>query len=586
MVAYSFDGHDGLMNMEVWAPNAGSVELVLDGTSHPMSPSERGRWAVEVAAQPGMRYGYRLDESDPLPDPRSNSQPDGVHELSELIDHRTFRWTDQAWTPGAFEGWIIYELHVGTFTPEGTFDSAIEKLDHLVDLGITAVELMPVNSFSGKRGWGYDGTSLFAPHASYGGPDALKRFVDACHARGLATILDVVYNHLGPSGNYLPRYGPYFTDQYKTPWGDAVNFDDAGSNEVRRFVIDNAMHWILHYHFDGLRIDAVHAVLDRSPVHIFEQMSEEVDLLVEKIGRPVFLIAESDLGDPRVFQPRTSGGWGLDAQWSDDFHHALHSCLTGETDGYYADFGSIEQLAVALHQAWVYDGCYSAFRDRNHGRSHQGASAHRFLGYIQNHDQIGNRAAGERIAHLTGDGLAKVAATLVLTAPFVPMLFMGEEWAASSPFQYFTAHEDPKLGKAVSEGRRHEFAAFGWDPADVPDPQDPATFQRSKLNWDELQDTPHAEMLELHKELIALRRSNPDLTDGSLEKVTVEYDEDERWLVLHRGGLSVACNLSTASASLPLTGELLLATEEGSTQQGDGTLILGPTSAAILRSGQ
>ena len=379
----------------------------------------------------------------------------------------------------------IYELHVGTFSPEGTFDGAAARLDHLVDLGVDVVELLPVAQFPGRHGWGYDGVDLYAPHDPYGGPDGLKRLVDACHARGLAVVIDVVYNHLGPAGNYLAEFGPYFTDRYTTPWGTAVNLDGPDSDPVRDFVVGNALMWVRDYHADGLRLDAIHAIVDTSAVHILEELRAQVEALAAELGRQVFLIAESDLNDPKIVHRPELGGYGIDAQWSDDFHHALHAVLTGERTGYYADFGSLDHLAKSLRQAYVYDGGYSPHRRRRHGRSPAGLPPTRFLGYLQNHDQVGNRATGERSSMLLSTGLLKVAAAIVLLGPFVPMLFQGEEWAASTPFLYFTDHDDPELGEAVSEGRRREFAAFGWSPEQVPDPQAPETFEASVLRWDE-----------------------------------------------------------------------------------------------------
>ncbi|HEX2295519.1 MAG TPA: malto-oligosyltrehalose trehalohydrolase [Actinomycetota bacterium] len=550
------------MEFEVWAPAPERVELVLRGERHGMERGGGGWWTASVDASHGDDYGFSLDGGDPLPDPRSPWQPRGVHGLSRVLDHSRYEWRDGGWRGRPIASAIVYELHTGTFTSEGTFRAAIGKLDHLVRLGVTHVELLPVAQFPGDRGWGYDGVDLFAPHESYGGPEGLKELVDACHARGLGVIVDVVYNHLGPAGNYLGSYGPYFTDRYATPWGQAVNFDGPGSLEVRRFFVDNALTWLRDYHCDGLRLDAIHAILDASAVHILEEMQLRVEELEAHLDRDLFLVAESDLNDPRVVNRREAGGYGLDAQWSDDFHHALHSVLTGERDGYYADFGTIGDVATALRHAFVYAGTYSRYRDRIHGRPATGLPGYRFLGYLQNHDQIGNRAVGERSSALTTTDLLRVGAALVLTSPFVPMLFMGEEWGATSPFLYFTAHEDPELGQAVSEGRKREFAAFGWDPGAIPDPQDPATFERSKLDWSELDEQPHADLLEWHRSLIALRREWPELTDGRLDRVEVAYDEDARWLTTTRGRITVACNFGPGEVAVPvrdaLRGRLLL----------------------------
>ena len=570
---------------EVWAPFAEQVDLILSDQTIPMDSEGGGWFAVDAAAEHGADYGFSLDGTDALPDPRSPWQPSGPHELSRFVDHERFAWNDANWRGAPLASAIIYELHIGTFTPEGTFDAAIERLDHLVELGITAVELLPVAEFSGDHGWGYDGVDLFAPHHAYGGPDGLKRLVDGCHARGLAVIMDVVYNHLGPSGNYLGRFGPYFTDRYATPWGQAVNFDGPGSAAVRAFFIENALTWLDDYHCDGLRIDAIHAILDASATHILEEIATNVERLENHLGRDLFLIAESDLNDPRVVQRRELGGYGLDAQWSDDFHHALHAVVTGETAGYYADFGSVAHLAMALEEAFVYGGRYSPFRDRVHGRPPVGIPGTRFLGYIQNHDQVGNRAKGERLSSMVPPELCKVAAAVVLTAPFVPMLFQGEEWGASSPFQYFTSHPDHDLGRAVSEGRKREFEAFGWDPGEIPDPQDPETFERSKLNWDELGNPPHAELLEWYRDLIALRKRVPELGDGDLSSVMTFFDEDQNALVMQRGGITVACNFSDSPAEVPAergdSTELLMTSGDKPEWSGD-VLVLPPTSVTIL----
>jgi maltooligosyltrehalose trehalohydrolase len=480
---------------------------------------------------------------------------------------------------------VLYEVHIGTFTPAGTFDAATEKLDHLVDLGVTALELMPVAEFPGERGWGYDGVDLYAPHHGYGGPDGLKRLVDACHRRGLAVVLDVVYNHLGPAGNYLREFGPYFTGRYSTPWGDATNFDGSYSDEVRRFCIDNALMWLRHYHIDGLRLDAVHAIFDRSAVNILEQLADEVSELATTLGRRLFVIAESDLNDPRVVWDSERGGYGIDAQWSDDFHHALHALLTGEKNGYYADFGRVEDVAVALQRAFVYDGRYSRFRRRRHGRSTNGLGGNRFLAYLQNHDQIGNRALGERTSALIDLDLLKVGAALVMTSPFVPMLFQGEEWAASTPFLYFTDHRDPDLARAVGEGRAREFAAFGWDPALIPHPQDTTTFQRCKLDWSEIDEQPHADLLEWHRSLIRLRAENPVLRDGRMDRVATRFDETGRWLVVERGPLTIACNFSGEWCRLEIDGartrDILLTSSKEPGLSG-GRVELAPESVTIF----
>ncbi|MBW3643751.1 MAG: malto-oligosyltrehalose trehalohydrolase [Actinobacteria bacterium] len=578
-----------MTTFRVWAPRADQVDIDISGRRIPMREVAGGWHEVQVAdAGAGTDYAFVLDRSDPLPDPRSGSQPHGVHGRSRLIDHSSFAWSDDAWRGFYLPSAVLYELHVGTFSPEGTFDGVIERLDHLVDLGVTAVELLPVAEFPGARNWGYDGVALFAPHHGYGGPEGLKRLVDACHARGLGVVLDVVYNHLGPEGNYLERFGPYFTSFYATPWGQAVNFDQRGSDEVRRFVIDNALGWLRDYHIDGLRLDAVHAIVDTSATHVLEQLATEVAELAASENRQLWLVAESDLNDPRVVRPRDVGGYGINAQWSDDFHHALHTVLTAEDLGYYADFGSLADLATALESAWVYAGRWSASRGRAHGRPPGGLPGWCFLGYLQNHDQVGNRAVGDRMSATVSIPRLKVGAALYLTAPFVPMIFQGEEWAASSPFQYFTSHEDPELGRLVRQGRRSEFAAFGWAAEQVPDPQDPSTFERSKLNWRELDTPPHAEVLAWYCRLVALRRSTSGLADGRLDRVRVRYDEDARWLVVERGQLRVAANLGEvehkvdlgegAGLSLLLASDERIALDSGSvTLQPDSVAICGPS---------
>jgi maltooligosyltrehalose trehalohydrolase len=429
----------------------------------------------------------------------------------------------------------VYELHMGTFTREGTCNAALEKLEYLRELGITHIELLPFAAFPGVHGWGYDGVDLFAPHAAYGSPDDLKRFVDAAHGKGIGVIMDVVYNHFGPAGNIVGMFGPYFTDQHKTPWGDAVNLEDAGSFEVRRFFCDNALMWLRDYHMDGLRLDAVHAYMDRSAVSFMEQINAEVDTLQAETGRSYLMIAESDLNDPRLVRSREAHGYGFDAQWSDDFHHSLVALLTCDTSGYYEDFGSFADLAQALSAVFVFDGQFSAFRNRAHGRSADGLPGWKFFGYSQNHDQVGNRAKGERFVHLTDIARAKIAAAVTLLCPFLPMIFQGEEWAASSPFLYFTDHQDAELARLVSEGRKREFASFGWKPEDVPDPQDQKTFDRSKLKWNEITEVPHAEMLDWYKKLIALRRSRRELSDGAMDQVEIDFDEEHRWLTMQRG---------------------------------------------------
>jgi maltooligosyltrehalose trehalohydrolase len=574
-----------MTSMRVWAPGAGKVELETGGQTLPMKGRANGWWTVEADVEHGADYAYRLDGEGPFPDPRSPWQPHGVHGPSRWVDHERFEWSDTRWQAPPLAAAIMYELHVGTFTPGGTFDSAIERLDYLRDLGVTHVELMPVAEFSGDRGWGYDGVDLYAPHHAYGGPDGLKRFVDACHCRGLAVLLDVVYNHLGPIGNYLGRFGPYFTDRYATPWGEAVNLDGGGSVEPRRFFIDNALMWLRDYHIDGLRLDAVHAIVDTSAYHFLEQLADEVSELEGCLGRRLLLIAESDLNDPRFVRPREAGGYGLRGQWSDDFHHALHAYLTGERDGYYRDFGRLADLAKAIGEGWVYDGRYSVHRQKIHGRPARDLNGRRFVCCLQNHDQIGNRARGDRISALINNDQLKIGAAIVLTAPFAPLLFQGEEWAASAPFQFFTSHEDPELAEAVSKGRREEFAAFGWDPETVPDPQDEATFLRSRLNWDELENEPHASMLEWFRALIALRRGLSDLGRDNLRTVETRFDEQDQWLTVYRGDTAVAVNFASEPQTIPLLGtglrQVLLVSKPGARADGVHIHLPGQTVAVL-----
>ena len=543
-----------MKTFQVWAPQSQSVEVLVSGTRHEMTRSATGWWSAKIeTAQPGDDYGFFLDNEGPYPDPRSPWQPHGVHRLSRLVNSESFQWSDTTWQAPPLPRALIYELHIGTFTSAGTFLSAIEKLDHLLNLGVTHVEIMPVGQFSGRHGWGYDGVSLFAVHEPYGGSDGLKRFVNAAHAKGLAVLLDVVYNHFGPSGNYTGKFGPYVTDSHHTPWGGAVNLEDAGSTEVRRFFLDNALMWLRDYHVDGLRLDAVHAFVDRSAIHFLEQLSSEVEVLEAESGRRLVLIAESDLNDPRIVTPLVAGGLGIDAQWSDDFHHALFAVLCPkEIGGYYADFGSLAQLAKALERTFVYDGIYSGYRQRIHGRPTGELSQDRFLGYIQTHDQVGNRALGDRISHSAGMERAKIAAAIVLLSPFVPLLFQGEEWAASSPFQYFADHQDRELARLVSEGRKREFSAFGWAPEMIPDPESPETYEASKLKWSEVNQPEHAQILEWYRALIRLRRTMPCFNNRGRGNVRVTFDEEAGWLRVERGTIIVLSNLGAAEKTFPV----------------------------------
>ncbi|MBW3662869.1 MAG: malto-oligosyltrehalose trehalohydrolase [Actinobacteria bacterium] len=538
-----------MTSFRVWAPEATTVAVDSDGGVHPLEPGPGGWWSADLDVGGGTDYRYVID-GEALPDPRTPWQPDGVHGPSRTVDHDTYPWGASEWRGFHLPSAVLYELHVGTFTSEGTFDAAVDRLDHLVELGIDAVEVMPVNAFPGRHGWGYDGVGWFAVHDAYGGPEGLKRFVDACHARGIGVILDVVYNHLGPDGAYLDRFGPYFTDRYSTPWGPAVNLDGPGSDEVRRYIVDNALQWLADYRFDGLRLDAVHALVDTSAIHVLEQLAVEVSELAAHVGRPLWLIAESDLNDPRLVRPREAGGYGLGAMWSDDLHHALHVALTGERSGYYVDFDDLSDVAYALRHGFVYDGRHSVYRQRVHGRPADDVPGSRFVGYLQNHDQIGNRARGERVTDLVSPERAAAGAALILTAPIVPLLFQGEEWAASTPFPYFTDHHDPELIEAVRRGRREEFAAFGWAPDEVADPQDPATVVSAMLRWDERDAEPHAGMLGWYRRLIALRRRIPELTDGRRDRVRTRTGAD--WIAVERGRVTVVVNLGRVPLDPPL----------------------------------
>ncbi|EID18130.1 malto-oligosyltrehalose trehalohydrolase [Mycolicibacterium phlei] len=550
-----------MTEFRVWAPRPERVRLDVEGALHPMTQSDDGWWRAEVDTAPDARYGYVLDD-DPtvLPDPRSPRQPDGVHARSQLWQPDPDAWRDGSWAGRSIEGAVIYELHVGTFTPEGTFDSAIGRLDHLVDLGVDFVELMPVNAFGGTHGWGYDGVLWYAVHEPYGGPDGLVRLVNACHERGLGVLIDAVFNHLGPSGNYMPRFGPYLSSG-SNPWGESINISGPDADEVRRHIIDCALRWMREFHADGLRLDAVHALVDTTAIHILEELSAETDALAVELGRPLSLIAESDLNDPRLITPRDRGGLGMTAQWDDDIHHAIHSAVSGERQGYYRDFGTLEALAVTLRNGYFHAGTYSSFRHRRHGRPLDTATipATRLLAYTLTHDQVGNRAVGDRPSQNLTFGQLAVKAALALGSPYTAMLFMGEEWGSSSPFQFFSSHPEPELARATAEGRKREFAEHGWDADEIPDPQDPQTFLRSKLVWDELGDGEHARLLSTYKALIALRRTEPDLADPWLDHLRVDYDEQRRWIVMHRGAVAIACNLGADPVEVPVGGRLLLA---------------------------
>ena len=539
----------------VWAPEHDRVRVLVDGVEHPMEREDGGWWRADAT---GDRYAFLLgDDTTALPDPRSLWQPDGVHAASRTYDHGTFAWTDDAWSGRALEGSVLYELHIGTFTPGGTFDAAIERLDHLVDLGVDIVEVLPVNAFDGPRGWGYDGVLWGAVHEPYGGPDGFKRLVDACHARGLGVALDVVYNHLGPSGAYLDRFGPYFAKE--NDWGPGLNLDEAGSDEVRSLILDNALGWFRDFHVDALRLDAVHALVDTRALTLLETLSAETAALSERLGRPLSLVAESDLNDPRMVTPRAQHGLGMTAQWADDVHHALHVRLTDETHGYYADFAAPDAVAKVLRGAFFHDGTWSSFRGRSHGRpvDRSTVPGSAFVVYLQDHDQVGNRATGDRISASISPARQLCGAALVLLGPFTPMLFMGEEWAASTPWQFFASFPDPELAEAVRSGRRREFGAHGWGDVEVPDPIDPATAERSTLDWSEPDEPAHRAVLEGYRALISLRRTYPELRDTSLDAVVVR--DEGQTIELDRGPCTVTVDLAAETVRVTRDGETLLA---------------------------
>lgn len=570
----------------VWAPIPERVQLDVESALNPMTRGEDGWWRAEVECPPEARYGFVLDD-DPtvLPDPRSARQPDGVHERSQRWDAPRLARTDAGWAGRSVQGAVIYELHTGTFTSEGTFDAAIGRLDHLVDLGVDFVEIMPVNAFNGTHGWGYDGVLWFAVHEPYGGPDGLVRLIDACHARGLGVLIDAVFNHFGPSGNYLPRFGPYLSAVGNT-WGDGVNLSGPGADEVRRYIIDCALRWMREFGADGLRLDAVHALVDTTAIHLLEELAAETDALSAVLGRPLSLIAESDLNDPRLITPRGRGGYGLTAQWDDDIHHAIHTAVSGERQGYYADFGSMTTLATTLRNGFFHAGTYSSFRGRRHGRPLDTTliPATCLVTYTCTHDQVGNRAVGDRPSQNLDFGQLAIKAALVLGSPYTAMLFMGEEWGSTRPFQFFSSHPEPELARATAEGRKAEFAEHGWDADSVPDPQDPATFQRSKLDWAEAGKPDHGDLLDFYRTLIRLRRTEPDLADPWLPHLGVEVDEDRRWIVMRRGTIAIAANLGEKPAEVAVSGDVLA--QWGDPEVGAEATSLPAHSVAVLRTAE
>lgn len=579
--------------LSLWAPRAQKVTAVAGHHRLELIKDAEDWWrpAEPVPADlsgADFDYGFLLDHDEiPLPDPRSRRQPYGVHGLSRTYDPAGFDWHDQLWTGRQLAGGVIYEMHVGTFTAEGTLISAIERLDHLVELGIDFVEVMPVNAFNGDHNWGYDGVDWYAVQETYGGPEAYQEFVDACHERGLAVIQDVVYNHLGPSGNYLPRFGPYFAEGLLNTWGESINLDGPDSDEVRRYIIDNALMWLRDYHVDGLRLDAVHALRDTRAVHLLEEMAVEVDALSVHLGRPLSLIAESDMNNPRLITPRAGGGYGLTAQWSDDFHHGLYVALTGDTTGYFADFDSLAALGKVYEAGFFHDGSRSSFRGRRHGTriDTQRTETWRLVVCSANHDQIGNRAAGDRLSTRLDHRQLQLAAVLTLLSPFTPMIFMGEEWGARTPWQFFTSHPEEELGRIVAEGRVAEFAEMDWDTSVVPDPQDPETFTRSKLDWTEPESAEQSEILALYRALLQIRRSFPSITDPRFDHGTARSDDDEGWLLLTRGEIAIAVNFADADAVVELPGEAesLITVGDARLDPGYRSVALGRHSALVGR---
>ena len=536
---------DGV-RFSVWAPVARNVTVHVAGGAgagdHALARvnGERGVWSVTVPnVAAGDRYGFRLDGGDPLPDPVSRAQPDGVHGLSEVVDPTRFVWQDSNWPGVALPDFVLYEIHVGTFTPEGTFDAIIPRLGQLAALGITAIELMPVATFPGRRNWGYDGVHFYAPQHSYGGPEGLRRLVNEAHQHGLGVVLDVVYNHLGPEGNYLDRFGPYFTDVYRTPWGRAMNYDGRGSDAVRRWAHDNALYWVSEFHVDALRLDAVQGIFDFGALAFLEELSDEVHELGRRMGRKVQLMAESDLNNPRLIRPPEHGGYGLDAQWSDDVHHTIHTTLTGERHGYYQDFAGIATIADVYREPFFYARRYAPHRDRHHGRSSAGVPRQRFVVSAQNHDQVGNRPLGERLASLVPADRQRLAAALVLLSPYIPLLFMGEEYGETNPFLYFIEHGDAELVEAVRAGRRREFESIGLPAAAQLDPQAEETFARTRLDWDRRESASGALLLALYSDLLVLRREEPTLKPGAS--------------VVHVEGSADWC---TQLRSMPLLGDI------------------------------
>lgn len=565
-------GSEGV-EFRVWAPNVKSLGVRILGTNPdsltsrtiPMTRSSNGEANSDAAEYvttvpnigEGAEYFYILDGERERPDPVSRWQPRGVHGASRVVDPASFHWSDQSWSGIPLKNYIIYELHTGTFTQDGSFESAIARLSYLRELGITAIEIMPVAEVPGKRNWGYDGASLYAAQSSYGGPEGLKKLVDACHLHGLAVVLDVVYNHLGPEGNYLPEFAPCFTDAHHTPWGKAINFDGPESDGVRRFFIDNALYWLTEYHVDALRLDAIHGIYDFGARHFLDELSEAFHQQAQLLNRQAWLIAESDLEDVRIINPRAQGGYALDAQWHDDFHHALYAQLTGQREGFLQDFGNLADLSKSIGEGFVFDRKYSRYRRRHYGSSSKHRPGEQFVGFIQNHDQVANTSRGQRLASLVSGEQQKLAAVLALCSPFLPLLFMGEEYGETAPFFYFTSFEDPGLATAIREGRKRELESH-YSEREFADPQAPDTFEKSKLDWSKTSVPPHARMLRLYRDLIALRKQHPALANCRKDLTDVHYDEARKRWVMQRSdpsgnGVLLLCNFSADSQIIPAT---------------------------------
>lgn len=617
-----------LDRFDVFAPHAAAVVVRIDGQDHAMiratdleghrprglEPAPKyaagelgpmGWWTLPDAAASAVpastvRYGYVLSkildpgtpqertiESALLPDPRSMRQPQGVHDQSCTYDPAGFVWSDRGWGGADLEGSVLYELHIGTFTPEGTFEAAIQHLDALAELGVDTIELLPVNGFNGARGWGYDGVAWYATQEEYGGPLGLQRFVDACHERGLAVVLDVVYNHLGPSGNYLPEFFEVFTAGASS-WGEQINLDDYGSDGVRDHVLDSIRMWQEDFHIDGFRIDAVHALKDSRARHILQEISDQVAASSQRTGRRALTIAESDLNDVRMIENTQRNGLGMDGQWLDDWHHAAHWALTGESQGYYSDFASLAALAKSMRVGYYHDGSFSSFRGRSHGGPIDPPRTRpwQLVTYTQNHDQVGNRAAGDRFSQSLSTDRLILAAALLLTQPFTPMLFQGEEWAASTPWPFFTAHPEEELAEAVRNGRKGEFARMGWDESQVPDPQAESTFDAAVLRWEERERDDHGQVLAAYRALIALRRTTPEL-HGGFEAIRTDFAEDARWFVLHRGSVSAVFNFGTEPVEVPVElsagATVLWSHGAGELAEGSSSIRLEGSGAAVLR---